>query len=369
MDRTAMVAWTRTIQESTSCCTLNEEFAAMRHLQLFVMLLAAVFLAWAPPSHGEPRDGLLISEAPWPRLPEWGDLDDFTHTYFTRSVYERVRAQTELETLDIRYWSDGLALRGLLIRPRNPGGQRWPAIIFNRGGTGDYGRIGNYGVPCKQENDSCLYIVDLMLLAEKGFVVIASDYRFHGATGRRDEWGGQEVDDVLNLVPTLKAMDFVDPTRLYMLGQSRGGTMTYIALKRGAPVRAAAVIAGPTLLSEDTKSFIHGDWFLKGNEWFDGAPSVWPDYEHRAEEHYRERSAALWPDQINAPVLILHGREDKLVPVTQALRMAEALQANGKVYSLVIYGSDGHSISKSAGDRTRRIAEWFDTYGAHDLAR
>jgi len=319
----------------------------------------------AATGRGDTEDGRIVSDAPWPSLPEWGELDDFAHGYLSRTVYEHARAQTALEVRDIRYLSDGLLIRGMLIRPRNPVGQKWPAIIFNRGGTGDYGRIGNYGVPCKQEGDSCLYLVDLLQLAENGFVVIASDYRFHGPTGKRDEWGGKEVDDVLNLVPALKSMDVVDPSRLYMLGQSRGGTMTYIALKRGAPVRAAAVIAGPTLLSADTRSFIHGDWFLKGNEWFDGAPRVWPDYEHRADEYYHERSAALWPEKINVPVLILHSRTDKLVPVTQALRIAEAMQSHDKVYSLIIYGSDGHSLTKNAADRTRRIAEWFDQYGAH----
>ena len=334
------------------------------------LLAAAPAIAWAGPAGtSNAENGRIVSEASWPSLPRWDELDEFTHGYFTQSVYERVRAQTEFEVLDIRYWSDGLLIRGMLIRPKQPGGQKWPAVIYNRGGTGDYGRIGNYGVPCKQENDSCLYLVDLLMLAEKGFVVIASDYRFHGSTGKRDEWGGQEVDDVLNLVPALKALEFVDPTRLYMLGQSRGGTMTYIALKRGALVQAAAVIAGPALLSADTKSFIHGDWFLKGNEWFDGAPKVWPNYEQRADEYYRDRSAALWPEKINVPVLIMHGRMDKLVPVTQALRMAEALQSHDKVYSLVIYGSDGHSLSKNAEDRTRRIVEWFDQYGAHSVAR
>ena len=327
--------------------------------------VAAALLTVMSGSQSAPADGQLISQAPWSALPDWSELDDFTHQYFTPAIYEHARTQTQFTALDIRYWSDGQALRGLLIRPRNPQGQRWPAIIFNRGGTGDYGRIGNYNVPCKEDSDSCLYLVDLLMLAEKGFVVIASDYRFHGETGKRDEWGGKDVDDVLNLVPTVKALDFVDPDRLYMLGQSRGGTMTYIALKRGAPVRAAAVIAGPSLLSEDTHTFIHGDWFLNGNQWFDGAPKVWPDYAHRAAEHFRDRSAALWPDAINVPVLILHGREDPLVPVTQALRMADALQSHGKVYSLVIYGSDGHSLSKNAEDRTRRIAEWFDAYGAH----
>jgi dipeptidyl aminopeptidase/acylaminoacyl peptidase len=317
----------------------------------------------------EADNGRIVSDEPWPSLPTWGDLDEFTHGYFTPSVYEHARAQTQFDIRDIRYLSDGLTIRGLLIRPKDAGGKKWPAVIFNRGGTGDYGRIGNYGIPCKQESDSCLYIVDLLLLAEKGFVVIASDYRFHGATGKRDEWGGKDVNDVLNLVPALKAMDFVDPSRLYMAGQSRGGTMTYIALKRGAPVRAAAVIAGPSLLSADTRSFIHGDWFLKGNEWFDGAPEVWPDYEHRADEYYEDRSAARWPEKIGAPLLILHSRTDKLVSVTQALSMADALQAHDKEFSLVIYGTDGHSLPRNIEDRTRRIAEWFDQHGAHDSAQ
>jgi hypothetical protein len=45
--------------------------------------------------------------------------------------------------------------------------------------------------------------------------VIASDYRFHGSTAKRDEWGGVDVDDVLNLVPALKSLHFVDPQSLY----------------------------------------------------------------------------------------------------------------------------------------------------------
>jgi len=340
----------------------------MRLLGAFVVMVCGA-TAPAAPAADTNDNGRILSDEPWPTLPAWGDLDDFTHGYFSRSVYEHARAQTDFEIRDIRYLSDGLPLRGMLIRPRTPAGKKWPAIIFNRGGTGDYGRIGNYGVPCKQESDSCLYIVDLLALAEKGFVVIASDYRFHGPTGKRDEWGGKDVDDVLNLIPALKSMDFVDVGRLYMLGKSRGGTMTYIAVKRGAPVRAAAVIAGPSLLSADTRSFIHGDWFLKGNEWFDGAQKVWPDYEHRADEYYEVRSAVRWPEKINAPLLIMHSRTDKLVPVTQALLMAEALQSHDKEYSLVIYGTDGHSLSANMEDRTRRIAEWFDQHGAHDSSR
>ena len=344
----------------------------MRKTLIGVLLLSIAGLA--VPARGQESaanktNGQIIRSEPWPVLPEWEALDDFTHNYFPRAVYEEARAQTYFDVLDITYASDGLPVRGMLIQPKNRGNRKWPAIIFNRGGTGDYGRIGNYGVPCKQEHDTCLYLVDLYLLAKAGFVVIASDYRFHGPTGKRDEWGGVDVNDVLNLVPALKSLAFVDPERLYMLGQSRGGTMTYIALKRGAQVKAAAVIAGPSELKGDTSWFIHGVWFVNGNEWFDGAAKVWPDYAHRAEEYYRARSAVDWPEQINVPVLILHSRTDRLVPVRQALLIAQALQEKNKVYELHVYDGDGHSLPLNREDRNRRIIEWFNKFGAKDSSQ
>ena len=133
---------------------------------------------------------------------------------------------------------------------------------------------------------SCLDVADLYQFAKAGFVVIASDYRYQGPTVKRDQWGGVEVDDVLNLVPALKSLDFVDSDRLYMLGLSRGGTMAYLAIKRGIPIKAAAVIGGVT----DVKAWVDESaemGIVNGNEYIDGFAKIWPDYERRAEEEYR----------------------------------------------------------------------------------
>jgi dipeptidyl aminopeptidase/acylaminoacyl peptidase len=99
---------------------------------------------------------------------------------------------------------------------------------------------------------------------------------------------------------------------------------------------------------------------VNGNEYIDGFAKIWPDYEHRAEEYYRARSAVYWADQINVPVLVLHSRTDKLVPATQALRMAEALQEKNKVYALRIYARDGHALPQNRDDRDRMIIDWFN---------
>jgi len=326
--------------------------AQVGHLQRNQMLVAA-----------KETDGETLNSKPWPALPFYDALNDFGRSYFPRAVYEEARAQKEFDVLEITYASDGLPVRGLLIRPKAPGTRKWPAIIFNRGGNGDLGRITDNGQPCGgMTNTSCLDVADLYLLAKAGFVVIASDYRYQGATVKRDEWGGVEVDDVLNLVPVLKSLDYVDPDRLYMLGLSRGGTETYLALKRGIPVKAAAVIGGVT----DVKAWVESRpemGIVNGNEFIDGFAHIWPDYEHRAEEHYQARSAVYWADQINVPVLILHSRTDRMVPVSQALRMAEALQEKGKVYALRIYERDGHALPLNRDDRNHMIIDWFSRAG------
>jgi dipeptidyl aminopeptidase/acylaminoacyl peptidase len=305
-------------------------------------------------------DGKILNSKPWPPLPKYESLDDFGQSYFPRAVYEEARTQKEFDLLEITYSSDGLPVRGLLIKPKAPGTRKWPAIIFNRGGNGDLGRITDNGEPCGgMANTSCLDVADLLLLAKAGFVVIASDYRYQGATAKRDEWGGVEVDDVLNLAPALKSLDYVDSGRLFMLGLSRGGAMTYLAIKRGIPVKAAAVIGGVT----DVKAWVEARpemGLVKGNDFIDGFANIWPDYEHHADEQYRVRSAVYWADQINVPVLILHSRTDRLVPVIQALRMAEALQEKGKVYALRIYEHDGHPLPRNRDDRDRMIVDWFN---------
>jgi hypothetical protein len=41
--------------------------------------------------------------------------------------------------------------------------------------------------------------VEFYLLAKEGYIVLATEYRSTGDKGRRDEWGGADVHDVLNL--------------------------------------------------------------------------------------------------------------------------------------------------------------------------
>lgn len=307
------------------------------------LLPVVLLLASAPAPPGRPAaPGVVLSEGACPELPAHERLDDFGRFYFDAPSWEAVRTDG-VACRRLTYASGGYEVEAFVLAPASAPGP-WPAIIYNRGGRGDFGRI------------DVLLLAEMRVLAAQGFVVAGSNYRFVGELARRDEWGGADVEDVLNLVPLLQARPDVDRRNLFMVGLSRGGVMTYLALERGAPVNAAAVIAGP---SDLTQWAVDRPEFVLGDDEYDGWARIWPDFVTHSKEHLRARSAVFWPEKLGKPVLILHARTDSKVPVEHALALARALQAAGAEYELVVYGDDGHSLPRHRADRTRRIVEWF----------
>ncbi|MHC4410481.1 MAG: alpha/beta hydrolase family protein, partial [Planctomycetota bacterium] len=150
---------------------------------------------------------------------------------------EAARAATDGVILErIIYASDGLEVEGFLARPADPVSAKLPCVIYNRGGNRNFGAIN----PVR-----AAFL--LGRLAQAGYVVAASNYRGNGGFGRtkypgartcseceseiggvgREEFGGAEVNDILNLIPMLEQMPEADTERMGMFGWSRGGMMTY----------------------------------------------------------------------------------------------------------------------------------------------
>ncbi len=138
---------------------------------------------------------------------------------------------------------------------------------------------------------------------------------------------------------------------VFVFGNSRGGMMTYLALKQGLPANAAAVTSGVTDLFGNAAD--HPELVTSIYE-----PLI-PGFDSRRAEVMEERSAVRWVDKIDVPLLILHGAADAQISATRALEFAQQLQALGKTYELVIYANDGHGLPMNQWDRDRRIIEWF----------
>jgi dipeptidyl aminopeptidase/acylaminoacyl peptidase len=239
----------------------------------------------------------------------------------------------------ISYGSDGLRVTGFIVEPTTAG--RHPVVIFNRGGTQDFGAIRTAD------------LVEFAGWALDGYVVVASQYRGNDGGEGVEEWGGAEVNDIVHLATLARALPSVDPQRVYMLGFSRGGMMTYLALKSGVQVRAAATVGGPSDLAV---SLTHrGDM----EEVY---RALIPDYARDRDAQLRARSAVHWPDAINAPLLLLHGGADWRVWPGNALALATTLQTLDHPYGLVVYAGDDHPLTRNWPDARARIRDWFRSH-------
>ncbi len=151
----------------------------------------------------------------------------------------------------------------------------------------------------------------------------------------------------MNVIPLAKQLGFIDINNIFMYGESRGGMMTYLAIKRDFPMNAAAVFGALTDLEPVLEAY--PATMLR---------QFWPDFDTRKDEIIRARSAIFWPERLNVPLLIMHGGRDKLPP-SQYLALAQQLQKSGKTYDLIIYAEDNHYLKDNQDDRDRRAATWF----------
>jgi dipeptidyl aminopeptidase/acylaminoacyl peptidase len=67
-----------------------------------------------------------------------------------------------------------------------------------------------------------------------------------------------------------------------------------------------------------------------------------------AEATYRERSPSLHTERMSAPVLVLQGAEDRIVPVTEAERIVDALFERGIPHAYVLFPGEDHGFRGAA---------------------
>jgi dipeptidyl aminopeptidase/acylaminoacyl peptidase len=156
------------------------------------------------------------------------------------------------------------------------------------------------------------------------------------------------VRDVAAAVDWLRQRDDVVGDRIGVMGQSYGGFMTLASLCFHPHLWSAAVdvvgIANFVSFLERT-----GPWRRK----------------HRSEEygfleHDREMLERISPlnyvDEITAPLMVIHGRNDPRVPLFEAEQIVRALQERGRTVQLRVFDNEGHGLSK----RENRISGYAE---------
>jgi dipeptidyl aminopeptidase/acylaminoacyl peptidase len=239
---------------------------------------------------------------------------------------------------EIVYISDGLKVKGYLIEPKKLR-KKNPIIIYNRGGSKDVGTI----------NEIILYF-RLAEYVSWGYIVIASQYRGSQGSEGKDEFGGNDINDVLNLKNVLSESSYTDMERIGMIGGSRGGMMAYKALTMVDWIKVAIIEAGVTDIEH---SYMYRPQLKEFRRDMYDVDSLIEN---------QSRSALHFAEQIvkNVPILIFHGSKDTTVSPLDSLRLCEKIQENGNPYELHIYKDLDHMLK--GRDRRIRSKEWLKKY-------
>ena len=225
---------------------------------------------------------------------------------------------------------------GLFYRPRSdrahgPEGTTPPLLVLSHGGPTSAAQPG--------------LNLAIQFWTTRGFAVI--DVNYGGSTGYgreyrellRDSWGIVDVEDCIAAANHLVSIGEVDGSRLVIKGGSAGGYTTLAALAFHDVFAAGASrygIGDLETLARDTHKF--------ESRYLEGLIGPYPE----AKSVYVERSPIHVVDQLSAPMIVLQGSQDKVVPPDQAEEMVEALARNGLAHAYVLFEGEEHGFRKAA---------------------
>jgi len=251
------------------------------------------------------------------------------------SVDERKLSPVKRVTYEAR---DSLEIPAYLTIPKNKPEGLMPAVIMPHGGP--------------WARDNLTYDSWAQFLANRGYVVLQPNFR--GSTGYGDRyeslgygaWGRAMQDDLTDGTRWLIDQGFVDPERICMVGGSYGGYASLMGIiKEPALYKCAAAWAAPT----DIKRLL--------KDWGDYDSDNW-DYRRVAGQLSKKEITRISPikriEDINAPVLLVHGTEDHRVDVEYSKSLSKKLKKAKKKYKYVEFEEESHFLEEEANRET-----WF----------
>ncbi|WP_292258972.1 alpha/beta hydrolase family protein [Brevundimonas sp.] len=209
-------------------------------------------------------------------------------------------------------------------------------------------------------------------IASRGYVVLQPNFR--GSTGYGKafmeagygEWGRKMQTDLSDGVRWMAEQGMIDPSRVCIVGASYGGyaAMAGPTLDRGV-YRCAVSYGGVSDLYRMVNQEAR-DGARRDNE----TVRYWNRFMgvERLDHAVDRYSPALLAAQADAPILLIHGRDDTVVPIEQSRVMADALRRAGKPYELIEMTGEDHWLSRS-DTRQRMLNETVRFLEAHNPPR
>ncbi len=238
--------------------------------------------------------------------------------------------------------SDGLALDAILTLPPGRPGKNLPVVVLPHGGPID-------------AYDDPKFDWIAQAFASRGYAVLQPNYRGsgnHGASFRKagmGEWGGRMLSDIADGLKALELAGVADSHRACIVGFSYGGY---------------AALAGVTLQSGLYRCAVSGSGISNLVDFDRWRQLRWGDesleYRFWRKEVGASRislsaiSPVNFATKADAPVLLIHGSDDTVVPIEQSQEMERALKSAGKPVEALYTKGEDHWLSRE-GTRTETL--------------
>ena len=311
------------------------------NLQRHWTTIGAAMAGWSPTLiSGNDRSSQLVVTAATETGPRYMAVDlDTEQIVPIGSMYANLPSVAEVRPVSYSA-SDGLNISGYLTLPPARPATRLPLIVFPHGG------------PAARETLGFDWWAQAM--ASQGYAVLQSNFRGSTVTVALEEagygqWGRKMQSDLSDGVRYLVAQGIVDPARVCIVGASYGG---YAALAgvvfEPAVYRCGVSVAGISDLRQMFK-------WINTRHYDADSPAVrdlerWTGVSRPEDGALDNISPARHAGAVHAPVLLIHGRDDSVVPYEQSTLMAEALRNAGKPFEQVDLKKEDHWLS---GSQTR----------------
>jgi dipeptidyl aminopeptidase/acylaminoacyl peptidase len=247
--------------------------------------------------------------------------------------------------------ADGLRIHGQLFLPRDAkGGTKHPAVVFFHGGSRRQMLLGWHYMYYYHN----AYAMN-QYLASRGYVVLSVNYRSgigYGMEFREaldyGARGASEFRDVVGAGLYLRSRNDVDPERIALWGGSYGGYLTALGLARASDLFAAGVD-------------IHGvhDWNVVIQNF---VPSYQAETRADVARLAFDSSPMASIDGWRSPVLLIHGDDDRNVPFSESVDLAEALSRRGVDFEDLVFPDEVHDflLHRNWLSAYRAASEFFD---------
>ncbi len=291
-------------------------------------------IEWAPVITAGGQLAVLASGATDPAHPHWVDGEGELTPVAPETIPDDWPRRELVDPMPVIFSAaDGMPIHGQLFRPKNiPEGERRPALLFFHGGSRRQMLLGFHHRGYYHN----AYALN-QYLASQGYIVLSVNYR--SGTGYGMEFreainygarGASEFQDVLGAGLYLRSRDDVAPNKIGLWGGSYGGYLTALGLARASDLFAAGVD-------------IHGvhDWNVVIRNF---VPSYNPNAREELARLAYESSPMAYVNTWRSPVLLIHGDDDRNVPFSESVDVAESLRRQGVHFEQLIFPDEVHGF-------------------------